>query len=90
MTAIPKRETRKEEDEKNLWGVLEKIFHASCPEGATHPMYVIHYPSLLQGSTQNLQKETQALMTDVSEHFQSLLNVLNDTLANWVRLEATR
>jgi len=52
-------------------------------------MYVIHYPSLLQGSTQNLQKETQALMTDVSEHFQSLLNVLNDTLANWVRLEAT-
>jgi len=56
MTVILKRETRKEEDEKNLWGVLEKIFHASCPEGATHPMYVIHYPSLLQGSTQNRKR----------------------------------
>lgn len=52
-------------------------------------MYIIYYPSFLQGSTEDLQEETEALMTDVREHFQSLLNVLNNTLANWVRLEAT-
>ncbi|XP_064929550.1 uncharacterized protein LOC135580230 [Columba livia] len=42
-----------------------------------------------KGTTQDLQEETQALMTDVRERFPSLLNGLNNTLVNWVRLEAT-